>query len=282
MSLLHSNRVGTTKRKTTRNCPSLEALEQRLQLSTFKVNTTLDTLAVNLHTGKDASGHISLRSAIMAADAHGGSSTIIVPAGTFKLTIPGADEDADATGDLDVKGKITIKGASANSTIVNGNGLDRVFEILSGNVTIQKLTIEGGLASEGAGLLNLGGKVTLSSVVVSGNTAQGTAGSTGVQGSGGGAVGGAGGAGLDGSTGAGGGIFNAAGSMTVSNSTITSNVAVGGNGGIGGMGGAGEARDWRRCWCQRAVRNRGRHGGAGGNGGIGLGRRHFQCGRAPS
>ena len=94
----------------------------------------------------------------MAADAHNGSNTIIVPAGTFKLTIPGANEDADATGDLDVKGKITIKGASATSTIVNGNGLDRVFEILSGNVTIQKLTIEGGLASEGAGLLNLGGK----------------------------------------------------------------------------------------------------------------------------
>jgi hypothetical protein len=78
MSLLHCNRTGNTKRKPTRSCPSLEALEQRLQLSTFKVNTTLDTLAVNLHTGKDASGHISLRSAIMAADAHGGSSTIIV------------------------------------------------------------------------------------------------------------------------------------------------------------------------------------------------------------
>ena len=64
--------------------------------------------------------------------------------------------------------------------------LDRVFEILSGNVTIQKLTIEGGLASEGAGLLNLGGKVTLSSVVVASNTAQGAAGSNGVQGNGGG------------------------------------------------------------------------------------------------
>ena len=269
MSLLRSSRTGTTKRKSTRNRPSLEALEQRLQLSTFRVNTTLDTLAVNLHTGKDASGHISLRSAIMAADANHGSSTIIVPAGTFKLTIPGANEDADATGDLDVKGKITIKGASANSTIVNGNGLDRVFEILSGNVTIQKLTIEGGLASEGAGLLNLGGKVALSSVVVSGNTAQGTAGSTGVQGSGGGAVGGAGGAGQDGSTGAGGGIFNAAGSMTVSNSTITSNVAVGGNGGIGGMGGAGEGAIGAAG--ANGQSGTGGAGGAGGNGGVGLG-----------
>ena len=89
----------------------------------------------------------------------------------------------NATGDLDLKGKITIKGAGATKTIVNGNALDRVFEILSGSVTIQKLTIEGGLASEGAGLLSLGGKVTLSSVVVASNTAQGSAGSTGTQGS---------------------------------------------------------------------------------------------------
>ena len=59
--------------------PWLEALESRTVLSTFLVNTTLDTDAVNLHTGKDASGHISLRSAIMAADALGGSNTIKLP-----------------------------------------------------------------------------------------------------------------------------------------------------------------------------------------------------------
>ena len=112
----------------------------------------------------------------MAADAHKGSNTIIVPAGTFTLTIPGANEDADATGDLDVKGKVTIKGAGSTRTLVNANGLDRVFEVLGGNVTIQKLTIEGGLATMGAGLLNIGGKVTLSSVIVASNTAQGTAG----------------------------------------------------------------------------------------------------------
>ena len=183
--LISVTRTRNGKHKSTRRRPILESLEERIQLSTFRVNTTLDTVAVNLKNGKDSTGHISLRSAIMAADSHKGSNTIIVPAGTFTLTIPGANEDADATGDLDVKGKITIKGAGSTNTIVNGNSLDRVFEVLSGNVTIQKLTIEGGLASEGAGLLNLGGKVTLSSVVVAGNTAQGTAGTNGVQGSGG-------------------------------------------------------------------------------------------------
>ena len=82
-------------------------------LSTFRVNTTLDTVAVNFKTGKDASGHISLRSAIMAADAKGGSNKIIVPAGTFTLTIPGAGEDTDATGDLDINGNLTITGQGA-------------------------------------------------------------------------------------------------------------------------------------------------------------------------
>ncbi len=117
----------------------MEALETRLVLSTFLVNTTLDTVAVNLHTGKDASGHISLRSAIMAANALGGSNTIKLPAGTFKLTIPGANEDASATGDLDIKGNLTINGKGSNSTIVDGNSLDRVFEVLSGKVTISNL-----------------------------------------------------------------------------------------------------------------------------------------------
>ena len=79
-------------------------------MSTFRVNTTLDTVAVNLRRGKDATGHISLRSAIMAADARGGSNTIILRSGTFTLTIAGANEDASATGDLDLTGNLTIKG----------------------------------------------------------------------------------------------------------------------------------------------------------------------------
>ena len=107
--------------------PALEGLEERVVLSTFQVNTTLDTVAVNLKTGKDASGHISLRSAIMAADAKAGTNKIILPAGTFTLTIAGAGEDNDATGDLDINGNVTIQGRGASQTIIDGNNLDRVI-----------------------------------------------------------------------------------------------------------------------------------------------------------
>ena len=156
MSIPRNHRTASAKPRTTRRRPALEVLEQRLQLSTFRVNTTLDTVAVNLQNGKDSSGHISLRSAIMAADASKGSSTIIVPAGSFTLSIPGANEDASATGDLDLKGKITIKGAGSTKTIVDANQLDRVFQVLGGNVSISKLTIQNGRASQGAGILNVG------------------------------------------------------------------------------------------------------------------------------
>ena len=134
------------KRLATRFQPGLQRLEDRVVLSTFRVNTTLDTVAVNLNNGKDATGHISLRSAIQAADVHGGSNTIILPSGTFTLTIAGAGEDASATGDLDITRNLTIKGKNSGSTIIDGNNLDRVFQILGGKVSISKVTIQHGRA----------------------------------------------------------------------------------------------------------------------------------------
>ena len=90
MGNLDKVRQGKGKRRTTRSRPSLEWLEHRVTPSTFHVNTLLDTDAVSFKTGKDASGHVSLRSAIMAADAQGGSNKIILPAGTFTLTLAGS------------------------------------------------------------------------------------------------------------------------------------------------------------------------------------------------
>jgi len=120
----------------------------------FTVNTTGDTHAVSpASSPNDSGGQISLRSAIEAANAQSGATTINVPAGTFNLTL----------GELDVApngGKTNIiLGASAASTIVNQtDGSNRVLNIDSNSlgstlVTISNLTIQGG--HDGAD--NLGG-----------------------------------------------------------------------------------------------------------------------------
>src|SRR5262249_48615571 len=146
-------------RRTARSVPHLERLEERVVMSTFKVNTTLDTVAVDFRSGKDAAGHISLRSAIMAANSSGRSNSIKLPSGFFQLTIAGDNEDASASGDLDISSNVTIKGAGAGKTVIDGNNLDRVTQVLRGKVTIRGVTIQHGLADKGGGLLNTGGNV---------------------------------------------------------------------------------------------------------------------------
>src|SRR5713226_1217953 len=81
--------------------PALEFLEDRLAPAVFNVNTTADTVAANLNTGQDNTGHVSLRAAVQAANHLGGTNSINLPAWTYQSAIPGAGEDNAATGDLD-------------------------------------------------------------------------------------------------------------------------------------------------------------------------------------
>src|SRR5437764_5484863 len=69
----------------------VEALEDRIVPSTFTVNTTNDTNAVNPAVSPlDSSGNISLRSALEALNTNPGTNdTIIVPAGLYHLTAAG-------------------------------------------------------------------------------------------------------------------------------------------------------------------------------------------------
>ena len=178
---MHSNRSMMRKRLARHLRLQLDQLEARLTPSTFHVNTTLDTVATNFKTGKDASGEISLRSAIMAADANPKSSdTIILPAGTFNLTIAPTGDDGPSSGDLDilVNKKLTIKGSThGGQTIVSGNNLDRVFLTLSGNVAISNVVIEHGQAvDQGGGLFNDGANDNLTSVQFVDNIVVGQAG----------------------------------------------------------------------------------------------------------
>ncbi len=96
----------------------------------------------------------TLRAAVLEANAHLGADTIILPTGTYTLTIGGSDEEQSATGDLDITNALTISGNSAQDTILTAEGLgDRVIDIKDSatEVTISGVMIVGGLTNENGG-----------------------------------------------------------------------------------------------------------------------------------
>jgi uncharacterized repeat protein (TIGR01451 family) len=178
----------------------------------------------------------TLRAAIQEANALGGAHTIVLPSGTYVLTLKTGDffvdETSDASGSLKIYGNVTLMGAGSLTTTIDANRLYRVLQV-HGTASVSGVTIQHGNAvSEGIvgeitggaianfGTLALGtsrirentadrgggitnsGDLTLTSVDVSHNTA-GTAG----------------------------GIDND-GYLTITNSGVTFNVAVYSAGGI--------------------------------------------------
>jgi CSLREA domain-containing protein len=267
------------------SCALLVALSLLLLLApagwaaTISVDTTKDLVA--------ADGHCSLREAITAANndtatpgagecpAGSGADTIILPAGSYVLSRPGAEENQNQTGDLDIADELTILGAGTSATIIDANGIDRVLQVLKGRVaTIEGVTLTGGRTADGrdgfdkagregtgsgegekalgegghnggigGGILNAG-SLTLVNCTVAGNaTGNGGDGGNGYGGFGGssGGKGGSGFGGNGGNGGDGGGIYDT-GVLTLVGTAVTKNsTGAGGNGGegIGGSGGVG-------------------------------------------
>ena len=90
-------------------------LPSQVKAATFTVNSTGDATDANpgdgvAETAPD-NGVCTLRAAIQEANALAGADTINLPAGTYTLSIAGANEDAAATGDLDITDNLTITGA---------------------------------------------------------------------------------------------------------------------------------------------------------------------------
>jgi CSLREA domain-containing protein len=133
----------------------------------------------------NSDGDCSLREAIEAANtdtavdacmAGSGHDYVTLPTCTYTLAIPGADEDNNQTGDLDILDDLTIYGVGADTTIVDGNQLDRIVQIHPGcTVEIDDLTVTGGLVvdDDGSAIENLG-TLTLNDTIVRGNTLQTT------------------------------------------------------------------------------------------------------------
>ncbi len=142
--------------------------------SGFVVNTFLDTRDARPGdlSSADEDGNSSLRAAIMEANSLDGDDTILLIPGTFRLTIAGGDEDAAASGDLDVTSdSVTIIGAGPTQTFIDAASLDRVFHVKPGaTLNLKNLTVTGGHALQGGGVLNQG-TLTLENVIVEGNSA---------------------------------------------------------------------------------------------------------------
>ncbi len=217
--------------------------------TTFTVDRTDDTAAATACTA--APNDCSLRGAITAANTAVGATPVIInlqPATAYNLTRTNAtQENATVTGDLDITTSlhtVTIVGGGS-STIIDASGLntgsgrDRAFQITGSGVTVifQDLVIQNGKAADdgtsgastnptaqntnraGGGILNNGGSVTLTNVVVQSCQALGKGDSvindhTTLDALGGGLA-----------------SLSAIGKVIITNSRLTGNTAAGGNGG---------------------------------------------------
>jgi len=92
-----------------------------------------------------------LRQAIQDANGNGEDDLIIILAGTYVLEGASGEENS-ATGDIDIRSNVVLRGDGAKSTILQGGGEDRVLDI-QGNikVTIEDLTITKGNISDAGG-----------------------------------------------------------------------------------------------------------------------------------
>jgi len=103
------------------------------------------------------SGVCTLRAAVREANARPGADTIVLPPGTYPLSLVATSfEDAALDGDLDLTDDVTLLGAGEADTIIDGNrsaSKARVFHIFAGvTVTMSQLTIRNGTNEPAPGI----------------------------------------------------------------------------------------------------------------------------------
>ena len=163
-------------------------------------------------------------------DAGTGSLRAVIQAATNNATItfaPGLEGMITLNSELVVNKNLTLAGPGATVLAASGGNINRVFNIISGNVKISGLTIRDGAVraaagadAKGGGVFN-SGALALANCALVANVALGGSGMAGVDSNGG-----------PGGNGFGGGIYST-GSVVMINCTLALNEARGGNGGLG-------------------------------------------------
>ncbi len=143
-------------------------------LADIVVNTTNDVV-------DDSDGVTSLREAIIQANSTPEDDTIQLTAGeTYNLTISGGEEDAAATGDLDIVGgggEITVISEGEEKATIDAGGetgiSDRVFHVLdNAALQLENVEVTGGSVADfhGGGIYNEG-TVNITNSTITGNSA---------------------------------------------------------------------------------------------------------------
>ncbi len=188
-----------------------------LQAATITVNTTADVI-------NPRDGFCTLREAVIAANTNVASGTqgfecpkgdpggdlIVLPnlqgsPDVYLLAIPPNPLNDARTGDLNITQSVSIVGSGSSETIIDGDHLDRVFQIGPGtSVEIRRVAIRHGAAPRGSGIANDGGALRVELSYIHANSfGCGTLNCT-----------------VDGA-----GLWNS-GTLTIDNSTIADNLAL--------------------------------------------------------
>jgi CSLREA domain-containing protein len=96
----------------------------------FQVNTTEDLYDADPGDGvcADGEGRCTLRAAVEEASALPGPDRILLPPGVYTLQFP-VVEDMGFAGDLDVRDDLSVEGAGADVTIVDGSLVEGIFQV---------------------------------------------------------------------------------------------------------------------------------------------------------
>ncbi|MCG6156584.1 FG-GAP-like repeat-containing protein [Rubinisphaera margarita] len=165
------------------NSSNNELVEQTIviPLETIVVTTVADENDGTIDSSRGAG--VSLREALLAANLNADINTVTfhesLNGSEILLTIAGRGEDGGATGDLDLTQPIIIAGNGQTETVINGNDLDRVFDIFNPSdvqFEFRDLTITGGdllIATSGnrsgAGIRSQRGDLVLNRVTMTDN-----------------------------------------------------------------------------------------------------------------
>ena len=182
---------------------------QSREIGSFNVRIENESVII-VDQFADQPGSMSLRDAIIAANASPQLRTIILDTGTYTIDIPHvADANStfpnpadnlfcdapnhttgwsnETTGDFDITGNVVIIGNQNDLTVIDARGFDRVFKVHPGaNLSLQRLTVTGGVSppDQGGGGILSAGTVALYQTNVRNNRAVPLAGDAPIRGGG--------------------------------------------------------------------------------------------------